>query len=248
MLKLFYILTLIFIIPLSSEGQDTIKKKEGRKYQIAFKTGGAYKFFVGKRYIDPEIHDPFNKYERFTKIPTYGFQIGFSFSRKISKKWGIASGLLYNRRQDIYKSNKDTIIKYNAVPTYWTHGYSYNDILNVIDYNYAYHNLELPFMINYAMKKFHFYGGVNLAIFSFYKSKYRYLTSSSILNPDDMYCDCGTEKTITRFAMPMRIYPTLQFSYDAKIKNLKLSPFLEMDFWKRKSLYLYGGIIIPIIY
>lgn len=104
-----------------SFSQDTITKSKEKKFQVAIITGGYYKYFFGKRYIEPKPTNPgddftLHQYERFTKIPTQGFQVGVLLSLKVYRNLFLKSGLSFCNRKIIYENNQDTVIKYGYFP------------------------------------------------------------------------------------------------------------------------------------
>lgn len=226
--------------------QDTIGKGIGKRNQIAIMAGGYYKYFWGKRYIEPTLQNTntnftVRQYERFTKTPTYGFLCGVLFTYRLHKNWYFISGLLYFNRKDVYKSNFDSVVTYNAV----ANNYSFNNIHNVVKYEYSYNNIELPFKVQYKKGKFNLCGGINLPILSFDNATYTYLVSSS--QYPYFYDDEPTsQKTIKHIEIPLMIFPTLQVIYNVRIKNILICPFLGIDIGTKKSFYTQVGIILPL--
>ena len=229
------------MIPLISLGQDTIKQTSN-KCQFSIQAGGFYKNFFGQKYVEPttyNVGDQFeeHQFERFTKVPTYGFSIGFLFQYIFNKHWRITSGLLYCLRTDIYENNRDTIIKYE-------YNASLRNIHNVLKYDYTNNNLELPILINYKYRKTNFCAGVKLSLLSYKIARYTYLIDQFPQNPEWTVSD----KTIKGFEMPLMIFPTLQISYDTRINNIGTNPFIKFEYLinKQKSYYIQFGINLPI--
>lgn len=238
-LCLLFLSTLLF-------GQDTIKVDEEKKCELAIKAGGYYKYFLGKRYIDPAPYDPFNfydfpshQYEGFTKMPAFNFTGGVSLTCKIYKNCYLTSGLTYFIRRDIYESSFDTVVKYNVSP----YPSKYNDIHNAIKYDYSHTNIELSLLARYKIGKWNLSGGVNFPVWSYYKASYTYLV------PPFSSTAPTAQKTFTEVTTPFPsvFFPALQASYDLRIKKVPLSPFIGIDFGKMKSFYLQGGVIIPLL-
>ncbi|HVA98495.1 MAG TPA: outer membrane beta-barrel protein [Bacteroidia bacterium] len=257
-----------------SFSQDTIEKKTGNNIQIAIKVGGYYKYFFGERYIEPtpyNIGDGFqnHQYEKFTKIPTCGFYGGLLITHLIHKNWYLTSGLMFSYRKNIFNNNQDTIIKYS-------NGSNFPDIHNTLDYDYTYYSIEIPILLMYKFKKMKFYAGVHLPILTFYKAKYTYVINQFPQNPSwGTFQKTISGTTVPLFSIPS-LFPsvkiqtspswqatstpaspkinydmplvlaTFQVSYDFKIKNLYVSPFLGIDIGTKKSFYLQGGLIFPL--
>ena len=248
-MKTIFIILCLFFLNGISFCQDTIKPKGEKKYKISIKAGGYYKYYFGKRYIDSTPRNPYDdfslhQYERFTKMPASSFIGGVLFTYKIYKNLSITSGLMYFVRRNIFESKYDTVIKYNAIPNF----YSYNDIHNVVKYDYSHTNIELSFFVQYKLGKFNLSGGVHLPLWTYYKAKYTYLVSSSQY-PYFSNSAPTSQKTFTNTESPFlsMYFPAFQISYDLRIKNIALNPFLGIDIGAEKSFYLQGGIIIPLL-
>jgi hypothetical protein len=231
----------LFIFSFESFSQDTIGKKINKdKFQCSIKAGGCYKSFWGNKYIAPTPNLAFDttlthQFDGFKKIPTHSFNVGILFSYKIYNNWHIASGLFYFVRRDVYESNPDTVNKY--------HTSVYVPISGITRYDYFSENIELPLLVLYKYKKINFLAGVHLPIVTFLRTTYTYADN---LSPQ--YATWGTsQKVINTVETSLTVFPTFQISYDLKIKNLSLNPFLGIDFGVKKSFYLQGGIILPLI-
>lgn len=254
-MKTTYIIIFLFFYSFLSYSQDTIIKKDaGKKFQIAIKASGSYKFFVGDRYIKPTpnnfnantYYDDFliHQFDGFTKIPTYGFQSGLLLGYQLHKNFQLSLGLLYVLRKEVFKSDRDTVIKYHSIFNYSSSSY-YNLINNVIKYDYTSRNIELPIMITYNWKKINFYAGAHVSIFTINKAVYTYLLYAYKYPYN--FCDCTTQKTFTSYdILPLKIFPSFQMSYDLRIKNISLNPFLGIDIGTKKSYFLQGGLILPL--
>lgn len=267
-MKTLYAILCSFLLHGVIFSQDTIKRTE-KKYNLAFKAGGYYEYFLGSRYVKP-LKDSQNdcQYIRFTKIPTGGFHGGALLTHPIRKNWHLTFGLMFCYRKNVFERSLDTVAMYG------NHS-SQRDIRNTIKYDYTYNNIEIPVMFLYKIKKMNFYGGVHLPIFSFYKALYTYAINQS---PQTSAFE-PSQKTIRGTTIPLFGIPshlpfveiqfspwdvtstpsdpkvdydmplllaTFQTSYDCKIKNLYFNPFLGIDFGSKKSFYLQGGIIVPI--
>lgn len=223
-----------------SFSQDTISETKEKKARIDLIAGGYYKLFMGERYIEPtksNSGDDFSlhQYERFTKSPTSGFQVGISFSYKLYKKFFLKTGLIFCNRKMIYENKMDTVIKYGYFPFAYTNT---RNVHNVLKYEYHYNNIEIPIMLSCRIKKTSLSAGIRLAILSFYTEKYTYVVNQFPQSPQYITSD----KTIKSVEMPLMIYPSMQVNYDFQIHNLILSPFLEVDFGSKKSFYFQGGL------
>jgi hypothetical protein len=138
-------------------------------------------------------------------------------------------GLVYYLRKDVYKGDYDTVMKHHT-PT---------SIHNIIKYDYSLHNIEIPVLFSYKLKKFNLSLGVNLALLTFDRARYSYIPDPNINNGVD-------SKTLTGMEFPKKIFPTALVSYDLKIRNLAFSPFLGIEFGSKNAFYLQGGIIFPL--
>ncbi len=219
--------------------QDTLKHFE-KKYQFSIQAGGYYKYFICERYIDPTTYkkgDKFkeHQYDRFIKIPTYGFKTGLLIDIKFAKHWYFSSGLLFCFRKDVFENNIDTVIKYYNSSTI-------RNIHNTVKYDYSYNNIELPLMILFKWKRINFYAGVYLPVLTFCKSTYTYVVNQFPQNPPWI----TSKKIIKSIEIPLKIYPSYQISYAFKIKKHSLAPYLGFDFGAKKSFYIQGGIIFSV--
>jgi hypothetical protein len=217
-----------------SSGQDTIDLREN-KFQIQVYMSAGYKGFFGKRYIEPTPPAPddvfqTHQFDRFTKMPAFGFGAGILFSFKLSDHWGIASGISYHFRKDLYQNSQDSVVKYGQPSTV-------RNIHNVVTYDYSYNNLELPVIAQYQSGKFTFYAGISISLLSYRKANYTYVMN---LYPQDPPWDLST-KIITGFDFPFRLYPTFRISYDLKIKNFLFKPFIGIEIFEinMKDFYFH---------
>ena len=223
-----------------SFGQDTVGSV-AHKNQFYVQTGICYKSFLGSRYIEPKPINPsyyvkpFEKhqYDRFTKIPTIGFNAGMLFTHIFNKHWGITTGMIYFFKKDVFENNKDTVIKYGKSS-------SMRDIHNTLKYEYTYHNIEIPVMAQYSLKKFTFYTGCYFSLLSYKKSTYTYVINQFPLNPQWITSD----KTISGLEMPLKIFPTIQASHQMQINNLKFNPYLAFYYAlkKHRDCYIQFGV------
>ncbi len=237
MRKLFLIMSII-LATYVSYGQDTIRAKAHHsKYQFSFLVGGFYKSFFGNRYIKPttfELGDSFeqHQYERSIQTPTGGFKFGALVDIRMAKHWYFTTGMLFCYRKDIFEYNSDTVKKYNNI------SYTRN-IHNVLTYNYAYTNLEIPLMILLKLKRISLYVGANIPILSYKVANYSYIIRQSYYP-----ISYGTsEKTVKNLEVPFKIYPTWLLSYSFTLPKHTLEPFIGMDFGARKSFFIQGGLI-----
>jgi hypothetical protein len=227
-----------------SFSQDSIPDLKERKIQISFIGGGYYKFFLGKRYVEPtpySIGDEFSnhQYERFTRKPTEGYQAGLMLAFKLFRNFSLRSGLIFCNRRSIYENDMDTVIKYGYFP------YAYRnirDVHNALKYDYSYNNIELPVLFNLEIKRFSFSAGIRLAILSFYKEKITYVVNQFPQTPQYI----TSEKTIKYVSTPLMLYPAIQLSYVCPIRRLNVSPFMEIDLGSQKSLYCQGGLLLSL--
>lgn len=233
------IILCFFILCIRVPGQDTIKKGSGGKWQTAIKGGIYFKSFFGKKYISPtpislDDKESEHQFDGFTKVPTFGSEIGIMVSYKVAKYWQLSSGLLYFNRKDIFESNIDTVYKYH-----YSGGTPFNSITK---YEYVMQNFEIPIMIIFKTSMFYFQAGVNIPILSFKRATYTYMVN---LAPN--YITWGTtQKVIESIEVQFKVFPSLQVSYDLKINSYSVYPFIAIDFGSMRSYYLQGGLIIPI--
>ena len=227
------VLCLLFLYHHSS-CQDTLRATE-KKFQLSLNAGTCFKGFFGRRYIQPSQYsydDPYqaHQFDRFTKIPAFGFSAGFLFSFKLSKHWGISTGLSYFFRKTIYENSQDTVIKY-------AYAASMHNIQNTVKYHYSYNNLEWPLLVRYRVGKVTMYAGFDLSLLSFREATYTYMMNQYPQDPG-WYT---SPKTIKGFETAFRIYPTVQISYDWKIKNVLIQPFIGLEIFEinMKEFYLH---------
>jgi hypothetical protein len=236
MIKKICIIVCLLCLHHPSFCQDTIRVKE-KKFQVSFTARACFKGFFGSGYVEPTSYSYYSygesfldhQYDRFTKRPAFGFGAGVLFSLRLSKHWRIATGLTYAFRKTIYERNKDTVIRYSGPATQ-------HNIQNVIKYNYTYNNIELPFQVQFKIRKTTFYGGISLSVLSYRNATYTYLMKK---NPDLSWYT--SQKTLQEFETTFRIYPSFQISYDCKIKNVLIKPFIGIEFFEinMKEFYLH---------
>ena len=240
MRKLFLIMSII-LATYVSYGQDTIRAKAPHlKYQFSFLVGGFYKSFLGNKYIKPttfELGDSFeqHQYERSTKSPTGGFKIGAMVDIRMAKHWYFTTGMLFCYRKDIFEYNYDTVKRYIS-------NGSTRNIHNVLTYNYAYSNLEIPLMILLKLKRINLYVGANIPILSYKVANYSYI----IRQPLYPISYSTSEKTVQTLEVPFKIYPSWLLSYTFTLPKHTLEPFIGMDFGAKKSFFIQGGLIFTL--
>jgi hypothetical protein len=133
-------------------------------------------------------------------------------------------------RKDVYKGDYDTVMKHHT----------HTSIHNIIRYDYSLHNLEVPVLFSYSIKKVTLSIGVNLALLTIRRAHYSYIPDTNINNGVD-------SKTLTGLEFPKKIFPTFLISYETRIKDFSLSPFLGMEFGSKNSYFIQGGIIVPLL-
>jgi hypothetical protein len=176
-----------------------------------------------------------HQYERFTKKPSYCLKGGALISRIISNRFILSGGLFYYLRRVIMEADYDVIRAYNAVADPYT---PYH-IRNVVKYEFSYHNLELPFLIQYKKDNLALFTGVYFPVVAYRNATFTYLAKPEAYGSEETI-----QKTVNRFELPLTVYPMLKLSYDLKIKNLPLSPFAELNFGLHKEVCILTGIII----
>jgi hypothetical protein len=208
--------------------QDTLHKN-GNKINLSFITGPCIKGYMGSAYIDPttsSYEDPYilHQFEGFTKKPSFGFEAGLMVAFRLSPHWSIATGLSYFLRPSVYENSMDTIIN-NFEST------SYQNINNVVKYQYAWNNLEIPVMVLYNIKNVSIYAGFQFAFFSYRLARYTYVMRDN-QGGTGSYTYYTSQKKFGGFETPLRLYPVVQASYDWKIKNFLLKPFISFQFFE----------------
>jgi len=234
----------LFLITAVAYGQDSLIGHKPNRLQICIKAGASYKFFFGKRYIEPTTYGPSSRtftdhqYERFTKTPSFGFQGGALFMVRLFGNWSVSTGVLFCTRKDIFKTSQDTVIRYG-------NGSDIHDIHNVLEYDYSYHNFEVPLLLSFDLKRFCFYGGVNFQLLTYYKATYTYLLTQGNYYPYPVSWETS-QKTLRDVEWICTVVPTLQVSYAIYIKKFVMKPYLGIDFSTLNSFYLHGGVIFPL--
>jgi hypothetical protein len=237
-LKNFFVI--LTLISAAVSAQDSTVVSDGRKYTLSYVAGIGFGDYLGDNCIEPTfpvtLYYDFmtHQYERFTKKPSYCLKGGALISRRISNRFILSGGLFYYLRRVIMDADYDTIRKYNAIDSYTPH-----HIRNVVKYEFSYHNLELPFLIQYKKDKLAIYTGVYFPLVS-----YRHATFTYLAKPKTYGSEETIQKTVNRFELPLTIYPMLKLSYDFKINNMSVSPFVELNFGLHKEVYFLTGIII----
>jgi hypothetical protein len=230
------IIFFLFLFHFTSFSQDTLRNEVfKKKHPFSIRTGVSYKNFFGKKYIEIEPdylypRDESTHYDGFTKIPTIGFQAGILWTCTIYRNLHFSLGLFYYLRKDVYEGNTDTVMKYHTP----------SSIHKIIKYDYSFHNIELPVLLSYKLKKFNLSIGVNLALLNFDKARYSYIPDTNINNGVD-------SKTLTSIELPLKVFPTFQISYDLKINDFLISPFLGIEIGSKNAYYIQGGIIVPLV-
>ena len=231
------------LLPLKSLGQDSSHVAANR-LQFLIQLGATYKIFLDNKHIETTPYnygDEFatHQYERFNKVPTFGFSAGLLFTYNFNKRVGIASGLLYFLRKVIFETNQDTVIKYG-------NGSIMRDIHNVLKFEYSDNNIEIPIMVKYSAKKFTFYAGSYFSLITYKKATYIYVVNQYPSSPQWT----TSNKTVYEFEMPLKIFPTFQASYEVQIKNLKINPYLAFYYAIKKNkndFYLQTGVNLPLV-
>jgi hypothetical protein len=235
------VLIVFCLISAALPAQDSTGMAEGRKYSISYGAGIGFGDYLGDNYIEPTyytypIYDfSSHQYERFTKKPSYCLKGGALISRRISNRLSLSGGLFYYLRRVIMEADYDVIRAYNAIKN----PYSPYHIRNVVKYEFTYHNLELPFLIQYKKDRLAWFTGVYFPVVAYRHATYTYLAEPNTYGTDETI-----QKTVNRFELPLTVYPMLKLSYDLKINNLPLSPFAEVNFGLHKEYYILAGIII----
>lgn len=272
MMKHIYTILSLLLLQYLSFGQDTAKLIVP-KNQFYLQTGFCYKNFLGSKYIAPiptnyPYYEPFEKhqYDRFTKIPTIGFSAGILFTHNYNKRWGITTGLLYFLRKDVFQNNQDAVIKYGNISTA-----NYRNIHNTIEYNYSNNNIEIPIMLKYSINKLDISFGAYIPIVSYKIVAYTYVFNQ---NPHTYPIRWAVaNKTVSGFDIPikfqkngkvwqlhntgkgysgydilLKIFPTIQVSYETKIRNIKFKPYLALYYalFNQNDIYAQLGINFPL--
>jgi hypothetical protein len=241
-MKVKLIIYALIALPMISFTQDTLNMKRKKSF-FSIQVGVSYKTFLSNKYIDAtpyNLGDDFasHQYERFNKIPTMGFNLGWLFTYQFNAHIGVTSGLVYSLKKDKFEANQDTIIKYASRT-------DMNNIHNVYHYNYSFNNIELPVIFQYSLNKFIFYGGFNIVLITYKKGKYSYVfTEDTYVNIWDT-----SSKTISGFETSFKFYPTVQAAYKTKINNLRLEPYIAIYYAlkSQNNLYIQIGLNFPII-
>ena len=68
--------------------------------------------------------------------------------------------------------------------------------------------------------------GVHLSVFAYKKAAYTY-----VINQDPSEPNWTTsEKTVSGFEIPLKVFPTLQAGYQVNVGNMELNPFLALSY------------------
>jgi hypothetical protein len=241
MKKAIYILFGV-LFPLLNFGQVT-NPVDVKKMQFVIRAGAHYKTFLGNKYIEPTPYgyaDEYSKhqYERFTKIPTWGFSTGLLVTYRLNEHWGLTSGLQYFLKKDVFENNQDTVIKYG-------NGSYIRDIHNTLKYDYTYHNIEVPLLFQYSAKKITFYAGCYFALITYKKATYTYVINQLPQTPQWT----SSSKTISGWEIPLKFFPTIQASYEVQLKKIKFSPYIAFYYAvkNQNDIYTQLGINFPIV-
>jgi hypothetical protein len=245
------LISFALLIPMMGFGQDSITPV-AKKAHFSIQIGASYKTFTDKKFVEPiiDFYNHYNvvefydhQYEKYNKIPTFGLNAGFLFAYSFDNHWGIASGIQYAFRNDQYEINRDSVYHFNAESM----RVNCRDIHNVLKFDYYFHNLEIPLMIQYSFNKFTFNGGASISLLTYKKATYTYLV---LQNPGcNVYWDApGEKKTVNSLESTLLIYPTVQISYEMKFGKLRTNPYfaLSCEASKQHSLYLRLGMIFPL--
>jgi len=225
---------LFLFLPLLIFSQATREKS----FEISIKVGYYYKFFLGNSYIKPSsptstFYYNWEQYARFNKLPTQGFQVGVLFQYNLKGHWFLGSGLIACPRKNAFEIDEDTLEEYVHLP-------SFPYISGVKRYDYTYYNLEIPVFFGYRVNKFEFSAGVYVPVLVYSHTKYTYLVRDN----SSFYHVFTTDKTIEAFEYHFSVFPSIQAGYRININKFLLSPFIELDFGERVSIYAMGGIKI----
>ncbi len=222
-------------------GQSTTSS-DAEHLQFNVLAGLHYKTFLDKTYIDPELHqhnDDFaeHQYERFNKVPTFGFRVGFGLDYGLSEHWGLSTGLAYVLRKDVFENNRDTVIRYGSFS-------AMRNISNVVKYDYVSNDIQIPFLLKYSADGFTFYAGIHLSVFAYKKAAYTYVINQYPIEPNWT----TSEKTVSGFEIPLKVFPTLQSGYKVNVGNLEFNPFLAVlyEINAQNDIYIQTGILVPL--
>lgn len=232
-----------FLWPLVLFGQEkTIPRTKKVVWNI--QTGIHYKTFLSNKYIQPTpkaYFEDFNthQYERYTQGSTFGFRLGLRIDYELNERWAVSTGLVYVNRKDVFESDKDTIIKYGK-PS------SMKNIYNVLKYKYIYYDFQIPLLIGYSKGKIVVQAGANISIFTYRKAKYTYLVNIHQYPEEPLWGN--VDKTVFNLDISLKVFPSVQTSYQIKIKTLILNPYLAFyyEINHRDDFFIDAGVVIPL--
>lgn len=223
------------------------KIKADNKSQLILQAGIHYKNFIDDKYIEPtqynygdEIDE--HQYERFTKIPTFGYSIGLLFTCKLDKRVNLVTGLQYFLRRSVFENNRDTIIKYHT-------GTNLKNISNVFEYDYSYNNIEIPILFTWSYNKLSLYAGFNLSLISYKKGFYNYIVNQyPYQNSTTTPYWTNESKTLYGFETHIKIFPTVQASYQFQFGNFEVNPFIGFYYAleQHNDFYIQLGVNLPL--
>lgn len=237
-MRLIFISFLSFFL-FTAYAQDTSKVESRLSFELL--SGGFYKTFIGSRYISTtswDSDDSFedHQYERFTKNSTIGFELGGQAAYRISNRWKLRTGLIYCNRRDIYTNNQDTVIKYGYFPFQLG---NMRSIKNVLEYNYNYHNFEIPLLASFEIDKIIISAGARIALFTFRKADYTYVIYQAPQQP----VWTTSEKSVRAAGFYFNLFPSLQASYTIDLKKVCLAPYAGLDFDSDYGMYIKTGVL-----
>jgi hypothetical protein len=223
-----FVLLFIIILPLTlfcqTQGNEF---RFVKRLQVSIKSGIIYQDYFGSRYIKLNAYPQGNKYYKlngFTKKPSLGFQSGLLVKFKFAHHFFISTGVLYVLREDIYQGDYDYISIHGSPMS----GHK------IVKYEYSYNTMEVPLYFGYYINKLNFSIGASYPFLIHSTAKYTYI-------PDPYLT--ATERTITGYVEPSRIYPILTASYDFPVGRFLVSPNIEFKFGEMKSYYFQLGVI-----
>jgi hypothetical protein len=225
MKRLLYIFVWTLLTGQNTFSQDSLPSK-GQRWDASVFAGAGFKEYFGSKYIpptEPSSDDPFQAhiYDGFTKKPSFFFDAGIIFSLRISEHFRLASGISYAFRKTIYERSMDSA-KNNFTYT------SMENIKNVLEFSYSFNNLEIPLFLEYSFRNATVYAGFRMSLFSYRSAGYSYVMVHDAFNP----AWYTSEKKLREFEMPLKLYPSIQVSYQVRIGKISIHPFLGFDFFE----------------